>query len=110
MLNTVESSESGTPLAPKRYGAPPVQSRLIGLVILALLGVWLFFLYRHYLSDTPPPVVNTAAEKEMADFIKQSYQKSGGQFDKLSETEKNRFRRLAGVHSEELFQSGKNMK
>lgn len=110
MLNTVESSETGTPLAPKRYGAPTVQSRLIGLVVLVILGVWLFFLYRHYLSDTPPAIRYTAQEKETADFIKQSYEKTGGQFNKLTEEEKIRFRRLAGIHAEEMFQSGRNIK
>jgi len=106
---TVGSLEEGShqPLAARRYGSPPLQSRLFALAIIALLGVWLSFLFRHYLSDSAISASQEPANRDAAQFARDSYVKTDGDFNKLSEDEKNRFRRIAGVHAEELFRSGK---
>ena len=110
MLNVVEESPSGATEARKRYGAPTVQSRVVPLIALVALGVWMFFLYRHYLNDTPVNASFTALQKENADFLSDVYQKSGGKFDKVDEADKNKLRRMAGVHAEELYRYGAKAK
>ena len=110
MLNTGGEAPTGAAEVRKNYGAPTLQSRLIPLGALILLGVWLFFLYRHSFSDAPASFTMTGIAQENADFIKSAYQRTGGKFDKLTDEEKNKLRRMAGVHAEDAFRAGGTIK